>query len=357
MMKQLNISSSARNDDIEQLLAYKLHLTPRRVYLFSDATAVIVELFKYFYKPCCNLINAGHITPEIAIAADHAGIDSIESISQSPFSTDISAVLKNVKNPFDLILVANPNRITGSNYSLADLRELAAKIPNGVLIIDEYYYDYYGISGIPLLDLFTNVVIIRSFTASFGINSSDAGYMISDPGLINIFNHSDNLKKISPIIRKTVHAVLANEEAKVMRLKEVHEESLRLCSALNKIGISSRITATDSLLMRVASPKDVGNFLVSYKVAIENLDGYPKLQHYMRYRIESKLSNDRFLKAFEKMPPHYFKMKSKDRYAVTLKRGAEIADTNENIIGDDVIDKIISGRIKNRSKSLITSEK
>ena len=352
-MKNLNISTDLKNNDLKKMMAQKLLTSPNAISLFSDSTAVVVELFKYFYKPYCNIITAGHVTPETVIAADHAEINIIESIPQSPFSSNVTAVLKNVKNSFDIIYVSNPNRFTGSNYSLADLREFANNIPQGLLIIDEYYHEYFGISGLPLLELFTNVIIMRSFTASFGINSSDAGYMIADPAFISKFEEFDNLKKISPIIEKTIRAVMLNDDALTMRLKEIHEESLRLCTALNKLGVSSRIMATDSILIRVASPKDVGNFLTSSKISIENLDGYPRLQNYIRYRIESPLSNDRLIKAFEKMPPNYFKMKSKDRYAVTLRRSSEVAETDDSRLTDAMIDKIVSGRKKEKVLTLV----
>jgi hypothetical protein len=44
------------------------------------------------------------------------------------------------------------------------------------------------------------------------------------------------------------------------------------------------------------------------------------LGNYLRYRIQSPFSNDRLLEAFKRIPADYYRMKSVDRRAVTLRR-------------------------------------
>jgi len=54
-------------------------------------------------------------------------------------------------------------------------------------------------------------------------------------------------------------------------------------------------------------------------VPIENLDGYPGLDNYIRYMVQSEKSNDIFLRAFDKMPVDYYKMKATDKRILTLR--------------------------------------
>ena len=63
----------------------------------------------------------------------------------------------------------------------------------------------------------------------------------------------------------------------------------------------------------------VGNELTRDRVPIENLDGYPAMKNYLRYRVQSRLSNDGLLDAFERMDPKAFRMKSIDRRALTMR--------------------------------------
>jgi hypothetical protein len=93
--------------------------------------------------------------------------------------------------------------------------------------------------------------------------------------------------------------------------------------SLTRQGVQNRITATDFLLMRVADPARVGNFLAKHGTPIENLRGYPGLDNYVRYVIQSPLSNDRLLNAFQRMPADYYKMDDIDKRGVMLRRSAE----------------------------------
>lgn len=286
---------------------------------FVDFTVFMAALLKTFYKSGSRLVAGGHVTPEIDLAANRAEIELIECLGPSSFSSDTDSILKAIRSPRDLIYVANPNQLTGANFPLSDLDMLARAIPQGILFIDEHYFDYFGISGFPLLDLLTNVVIFRSFTASFGISSSEVGYIMANPKTINVVKDSCLIKPISSTLRKTIFAALSNEEELSSHIRQVHEEALRLATALSRLKIQCRITAADFFLIRVADPKNVGNYLARYKIPVDNLDGYPQLENYLRYRIQSPFSNDRLIEAFKRMPADHYRMKSVDRRAVTLR--------------------------------------
>ena len=55
--------------------------------------------------------------------------------------------------------------MTGSNYSFAQLDQMVSALPQGMLILDEKYHDFYGISALPLLEHHDQIVVIRSLSA------------------------------------------------------------------------------------------------------------------------------------------------------------------------------------------------
>lgn len=306
-------------DDIASIVARKNKITQGMVWSFTDSTDVLTSLLSLYYKPGINLIAAGHVGPAVEIAADRAEIALKETMGFSPFNGDIDSALDAVTSQDDIIYVSNPNRITGANFSLAELDRLAQAVPEGILIINEYYYDYFGISAIPLLESSNNIVIFRSFTSSFGIRSSDIGYVIATSNTIDRIKETFPEVKLSAIVRKTIMATLVNDFALQNYLDEIHDEGLRIGLELNRLGVQCRLTATDFVLLRIADPASVGNHLASRKVTIENLDGYPQLNNYVQYRIQSPSSNDNMLGAFNKMPMNLYRMKSFDRRAIKMR--------------------------------------
>ncbi|MEK7774494.1 MAG: aminotransferase class I/II-fold pyridoxal phosphate-dependent enzyme [Candidatus Zixiibacteriota bacterium] len=310
-------------DDVIPLLARRV-MTPRNmIHLFSDSTQFLSTLCKVFGTPSRRIVSAGHMTPDIALAADRAEMGINEVLGASAFSCDTTAVIEAVTSPSDIVYIANPNRISGANVSIEDLRQMAESVPDGLLIVDEYYFDFFGISSVPLLEVCSNVVVLRSLTAAFGLVSSDVGFAVAAPGTLLQLGISGRDQHFSATVRKTIVAALMNDQALANQVQSVHDESLRMATALNRMGARSRITATDSLLIRVSSTSQVGNMLARHRVPFENLDGYPRMQGFIKYRLQSPISNDKCLEAFSKMPTELLKSSPAEMGKQMLRRPAE----------------------------------
>jgi len=307
-------------NDLITLISRKLEVMPDSVLPFADSTDFITELFKTCDHSEGRITGAGYILPEIAIAADRAEVELTEVLGASPFSGAVEKILADIKSCHQIIYVANPGRTSGAHFSVEELKHMAEAVSRGLLLIDEYYFDHYGITAIPLLKDYENVVVLRSFTSAFGITSSDTGYAIASPAMINRMKTCLSPDNLSLTIRKTILASLNNDEALDKHLKEIHDESLRLAVELNRLKVQCRMTASDFLLIRVADANAVGNYLARCKVPIENLDGYPLMKNYVRYQIQSVASNDTMLEAFKKMPTEYHQMNSKDLRPATLRK-------------------------------------
>jgi histidinol-phosphate/aromatic aminotransferase/cobyric acid decarboxylase-like protein len=310
-------------DDVISLLSRRVMTPGNMIHLFSDSTQFLSKLCKVFGTPSHRIIAAGHITPEIAIAADRAEMGIHEILGASAFSCDITNVMEAVTSPSDIIYIANPNRVSGANVSISDLRELAESVPDGLLIVDEYYFDFYGIAAVPLLEVCSNVVVLRSLTAAFGLASSDIGFAVAAPGTFLQMGIDNRDRHFTATVRKTVVAALTNDQALTAQIQNVHDESLRIATELNKMGVRSRITATDSLIISVKSTSQVGDILARHRVPFENLEGYPRMKGFIKYRIQSQTSNDRMLEAFAKIPAELLKSSPAILGKQTLRRRSE----------------------------------
>lgn len=317
-MYPLNTLVNGEREQLARTLARATGVPAGEVYPFGDFTQFMEELLKILYRPLCRLVCAGHITPDVAIAADRAEVEIVEVLPASPFEVDVSVTLANLNSDGDIIYVANPNRVTGATFSLADLGRLASADCRGPMIVDERYLQYLGVTGLDLTAGFDDIIILRTFASGRDGRYTDGGYVIADERLIVSIRDSICVTEVS---RTTRDAIMPDDsETAIARTREVHRESLRVATELTKLGIQCRITPTDFLLLRVACPKDVGNFLIRNEIAIENLDGYPLMRNYMRYHLGKRAANDGLLDAFERMPRQFYRSATLDGGAVKLHR-------------------------------------
>ncbi|MBD3403536.1 aminotransferase class I/II-fold pyridoxal phosphate-dependent enzyme, partial [candidate division GN15 bacterium] len=301
-----------RLDTLIATIARATVVSPSWIVPFTDFSDALTAVFELSHRTTDRIIVAGHATPEIAIAADRAGYALDEHLGTSPFAADPDGVIERCATGYETIYLANPNRVTGSNFGLGDLELIASAAPSGLVVVDEYYFDFYGITATRLQARYPNIVVVRSHAAAFGIASSDSGHLILAPALSERLAGFAAQQRFSTTLHRLLSTSLDNSEAKAMRVKLLNDEALRLSGELSALGIQCRISATDFILMRVADPTRVGNAFAKGKVAMLNLDGYPGLRHYVRYTLQSPLSNDTMVSTIKRMPADYYALDSID---------------------------------------------
>jgi len=89
-----------------------------------------------------------------------------------------------------IVCLPNPGSPTGSVYQPKELEEIikAATTVGALVIIDEAYYPFYNKTAISLVDQFSNLLIIRTFSKAWGMTGLRVGYGVGSKDLISLLN-------------------------------------------------------------------------------------------------------------------------------------------------------------------------
>lgn len=137
---------------------------------------------------------------------------------------DIKDLIDQAKQDADVVILANPNGISGFFFTIDEIKMLLSALPDMPIILDEAYADFAGIDAAPLIDEYDNLIIIRSFSKNVGFTGFQIGYILAQEQVINF------IEKFKPTIELNS---LAARAIKVMctkpgLLKKLVDETIQI---------------------------------------------------------------------------------------------------------------------------------
>lgn len=212
---------------------------------------------------------------------------------------DIDKLVQESAHPaVRLVVLCSPNNPTGSMISVEDTARIA-EATGGLVVVDEAYYEFGGVSCVELLDRHPNLVITRTFSKALGAAGLRLGYLAADPSVareIEKVKLPYNVNAISLIAARTLigqDALIEERAALILAERQRVYEGLRELP-----GIRPYPSHANFILFEAERPvADIFHGLIDRGVLIRDVSRYPMLERGMRVTIGLPEENDAFLDA------------------------------------------------------------
>ncbi len=172
---------------LRKAIADDNNLKPENVFIGNGSDEVLSFVFFGFFDG----INGPLLFPEFTYSfyPVYSGFYSIPYKKvplKTDFSLDIDSYLKEKSTG---IIVPNPNAPTGVCLTLDEIKYLLNSYPSDRLVcIDEAYIAFGGESASSLIESYSNLLVVRTFSKSSSLAGLRLGYALGTPELITALN-------------------------------------------------------------------------------------------------------------------------------------------------------------------------
>lgn len=231
------------------------------------------------------------------------------------FQLDVTALLRETNlpsqvsdpsgdtGPLGILFVCNPNNPTGNSFPMSEIESLV-KSSKMVVAIDEAYWDFAENNAFCLLKKYPHVIIMRTFSKSYGLAGVRVGYAVTSPELayeINKVREAFNMNSLSLTVAQVA---LENQEYRQDIIEYTIKERSRLFEGLLQIkGIEPFRSDTNFILFRTEKPAEtVMEELKSRSgIGIRSYSHKPSLKNCLRVSVGTPEENSLFLEEIRRI--------------------------------------------------------
>ncbi|HWR49510.1 MAG TPA: histidinol-phosphate transaminase [Bryobacteraceae bacterium] len=149
------------------------------------------------------------------------------------------------------ILIANPNNPTGTALGIDGITRILEQAPQAAVLIDEAYFEFYGVTALPLLDRYPNLFVSRTFSKVFGLAGMRFGCLFSQPENIAYMHKAQSPYSVNSVAVMAARAAIRDREYIDSFVAEVLAARDVLRSGLDRLGIRYFPTEANFVLMEI----------------------------------------------------------------------------------------------------------
>lgn len=254
-----------------------------RAFFNSDKPVIYPDITYSFYPVWCDMLRIPYET---------IPVDDSFNINAADYKRENGGVV-----------IANPNAPTSIGRGLDFIREILDANPDSVVIVDEAYVDFGGVSAIALLAEYENLVVTQTFSKSRSMAGMRIGCAFGNKEIISALYAAKDSYNSYPMDSVAIEAGVASiqdEEYFRATLGKVIATRTRLTDELRSLGFSLPDSSTNFVFAEHASrsAKDICEYLKTKDIYVRYFKK-PRIDNRLRITVGTDEEIDALVKALK----------------------------------------------------------
>ncbi len=289
---------------LRQALAARLGVTPDQILPANGSNELIEFIGHVFLGPGAEMIMAAQGFAIYHLVAALCRAKSVLAPMRD-FTHDLEAMAAAITPQTRVVFIANPNNPTGTMVDGAAIDRFMARVPGHLLVcFDEAYIELLPPELQPDTLRYVRegrkVVILRTFSKTYGLAGLRVGYAVASPEGIALLNRVRQPFNVSAMALAAAQAAL-DDQAFVRRTRRMVLDGLAYFEEqLTRLGVPFVPSVVNFMLVEVGQGREVFQALQREKVIVRPMDGYGLPKH-VRITVGRPEENERCLRALAKV--------------------------------------------------------
>ena len=203
-------------------------------------------------------------------------------------------------DPAPLKFIVNPNSPSGALFD-QDAVEGAVAASSGVVVIDEAYVDFAPHSCLPLLERYDNVLLLRTFSKSYGLAGLRIGFALGPREVIETLSSVKDSYNVDRLAIVAAVAAIEDEEHHRKLVDAVVHNRGELAAALAGMGFDVVPSATNFIFAKPPKPAaGIVAALRERRILVRHYDREP-IAGWIRITVGTRDQHDKLLKALKEV--------------------------------------------------------
>jgi histidinol-phosphate aminotransferase len=135
------------------------------------------------------------------------------------------------------ILISNPNNPTGTATDIPAIRQILDRAPQAVVLIDEAYYEFCGITALPLIQEYPNLFVSRTFSKVYGMAAMRIGCLFSQAANVQYLHKAQSPYSVNMLAALAAEAAVQDTGFVANYVEEALAARATLQEGLDRLGI------------------------------------------------------------------------------------------------------------------------